>query len=53
MVRLIERKHLPGRYDWRTTLHLTLEAARAAGAASSEDFVIEDERGGVIEYRIA
>jgi hypothetical protein len=52
MFRLIERKRLPDRYDWRVTSHLTFEATQAEGAKSSADFLIVDCYGRPVTYRI-
>jgi hypothetical protein len=50
--RVIERYGVAGRYDWRVTRHPTLDAARRLAAASVVDFLIEDDCGRPVEYRI-
>jgi hypothetical protein len=50
--RVIERYGIARQYSWHVTLHHTLEAARRAAAASAVDFLIEDDCGRPVEYRI-
>ena len=50
--KLIERDAILGRHGYRVTQHSSLEAARESAIKLSVDFVIEDDRGWPIEYRI-
>jgi len=49
--KLIERDAILGRHGYRVTQHSSLEAARESAIKLSV-FVIEDDRGWPIEYRI-
>ena len=51
--RVIERFGVASRYNWHVTRHPTLDAARKVAAASAVDFLIEDDYGKPVEYRIA
>jgi len=51
--RVIERFGIASRYNWRVTRHLTLDAAQRVAAASAVDYLIEDDCGRPVEYRIA
>jgi hypothetical protein len=51
--RVIERFGVASQYSWRVTRHPTLDAARRVAAASAVDYLIEDDCGRPVEYRIA
>jgi hypothetical protein len=52
--RVIERFGIASRrHNWRVTRHLTLDAAQRVAAASAVDYLIEDDCGRPVEYRIA
>lgn len=51
--RLIEREGVAGQHTFRVTQYPTLDIAREMANASASDFLIENDSGKPIEYRVA
>jgi len=52
MFKLARRVSKKDGYSFPTTRHETAEAARQVGSLQDADFIIEDQHGKIIDYRI-